>query len=82
MKTIVDYYIISDHSTITLSNRVKTLIKMGWQPLGGVTHDLTQAMVRYEDWKDTEVFVNDPSWNTGSKNRSTVNDAMHKATCR
>lgn len=52
---IVEYQILTDNDPACLSLQVKSLIKRGWQPWGGLVinsekgDDLVQAMVRYEE---------------------------------
>jgi hypothetical protein len=53
MKKIVEYKVVKFTSDKELVNVVNSLIKEGWQPLGGVSianeiMDHCQAMVKYE----------------------------------
>ena len=52
----MNYGVVSENSTATLTKRVDELIAKGWVPLGGVSavqdgtdHKLYQAMTKKED---------------------------------
>ena len=49
---IIDYYLLRDENQ-HIADRVRELIKEGWQPLGGIFensyNDYIQVMVKYEE---------------------------------
>lgn len=53
MKKIIDYKVIlEDSALIELEKEVKKLIGVGWQPLGGICVNQSQAlqaMVKFQD---------------------------------
>ena len=58
-RNIVDYTVASAYLKESLTEEVERLIKKGWQPYKGVTHNskngwMYQAMVKYEDERRTE----------------------------
>ena len=51
MKKIVNYKAVSASYATDLTTKVEAEIKLGWQPLGGMTgkqSDFAQALVKYE----------------------------------